>query len=333
MVSHYSLSIIIPFLLGSVFEAFPLRLAKTMDDLKEGVVKITDMVDKQHGIGTDLIMRIEDKTANFVVEQGFRQADSLVSTGSREPNGMPVALSREITGKDGGPMVLVPAGSFLMGSPEGTGEPDERPQHRVYLNDFYIDQYEVTVERYHQFLQDNNRGAPKYWDRVEISRDGQKPVVRITWYDAQAYCQWAGKRLPTEAEWEKAARGPDNRTYPWGETTPNFTTANLGKAYEPGKAYAEKLQPVGSFERGKSLYGAYDMAGNVWEWVADWFDQDYYLISPKKNPQGPSSGNFKVRRGGSWGNDPTALRSGLRGRLLPLRRSAAVGFRCAQDAP
>ena len=315
----------------------PLSQAQTIDNLKAGMVKITVTVAGQHRMGTGPIVKIEDDTAHIVialpvVERSIIHADRVVPSDRGKSDGMTVAVPQEIPSKDGGPMVLVPAGTFMMGSPEGTGEPDERPQHKVYLNEYYIDQYEVTVERYHHFLKVKNRGAPKYWDQVELSRDGQKPVVRITWYDARAYCQWAGKRLPTEAEWEKAARGPDNRTYPWGETKPNFSTANFGKAYEPRKAYAEKLRAVGSYERGKSPYEAYDMAGNVWEWVADWYEQYYYQTSPKTNPQGPSSDNFKVRRGGSWGNDPTDLRSALRGRLLPLRRSAAVGVRCAQDA-
>ncbi len=315
----------------------PLSQAQTIDNLKAGMVKITVTVAGPHRVGTGFIVKIEDDTAYIVtaspvVERGIIHADRVVPSDRGKSDGMAVAVPQEIPSKDGGPMVLVPAGTFMMGSPEGTGEPDERPQHKVYLTDYYIDQYEVTVERYHHFLKVKNRGAPKYWDQVELSRDGQKPVVRITWYDARAYCQWAGKRLPTEAEWEKAARGPDNRTYPWGETKPNFSTANFGKAYEPRKAYAEKLRAVGSYERGKSPYEAYDMAGNVWEWVADWYEQYYYQTSPKTNPQGPSSDNFKVRRGGSWGNDPTDLRSALRGRFLPLRRSAAVGVRCAQDA-
>ena len=316
----------------------PLSQAQTIDNLKAGMVKITVTVAGQHRVETGFIAKVEDDTADIVtalpvVERGIIHADRVVPSDRGKSDGMAVAVPQEIPSKDGGPMVLVPAGTFMMGSPEGTGEPDERPQHKVYLNDYYIDQYEVTVERYHHFLKVKNRGAPKYWDQVDLKRDGQKPVVRINWYDARAYCQWAGKRLPTEAEWEKAARGPDNRTYPWGETKPNFSTANLGKAYEPRKAYAEKLRAVGSYERGKSPYEAYDMAGNVWEWVVDWYDRYYYQTSPKKNPQGPSSGNFKVRRGGSWGNDPTALRSALRGRFLPARRSAAIGGRCAQDAP
>ena len=127
----------------------------------------------------------------------------------------------KITGKDGAPMVLVPAGEFAMGSPEGKGGSDEQPPHMVDLDAFYIDQYEVTVERYKRFLTQTDRTHPKYWEQVELKRDAQKPVVGIDWDDAQAYCQWAGKRLPSEAEWEKAARGTDKRPYPWGTKEPD----------------------------------------------------------------------------------------------------------------
>jgi formylglycine-generating enzyme required for sulfatase activity len=238
-----------------------------------------------------------------------------------------------------------------MGSPEGEGETDEHPQHTVDLDAYYIDQYEVTVEWYQRFMIETNRAAPSFWDEVELMRDAQKPVGGINWQDAHDYCQWAGKRLPTEAEWEKAARGTDKRTYPWGAAKPNSSTANFGKAYEPEKPYAEKLKAVGSYERGKSRYEAYDMAGNVWEWVADWYDKDYYQASPKKNPKGPSSGDLRVLRGGSWSdtladlrsadraggasgnNYPSHVRSVFWSRGDPSPRLVALGVRCAQDAP
>ena len=231
-------------------------------------------------------------------------------------------------------MVLVPAGAFTMGSPEGEGDANEHPQHMVSLDAFYIDQYEVTVERYNRIMKKKRYGQPEYWNQVDSRRDAQKPVVGVDWNAAEAYCKWAGKRLPTEAEWEKAARGTDKRTYPWGASTPNSSTANFGKTYESEKAYAEKLKAVGSYERGKSPYGAYDMAGNVWEWVADWYAEDYYQNRPKNIPQGPSSGGeYKVLRGGSWTSPPTYLRSALRLRYLPTTRNADYGVRCAQDAP
>ncbi len=229
------------------------------------------------------------------------------------------------------PMVLVPTGEFTMGSNDG--EEDEKPLHTVDLDAFYIDQYEVTVERYDRFMTQMNPPRPKLWDEVELERDRQKPVVGIDWHDAQFYCEWAGKRLPTEAEWEKAARGTDKRTYPWGETKPNSSTTNFGQSSDRGKTYAKKLKAVGSYEGGKSPYGAYDMAGNVMEWVADWYAKDYYLNSPQNNPQGPSSGTFRGWRGGSWKDHYSRLESADRAKNGPNVRKDTIGFRCAQDAP
>jgi formylglycine-generating enzyme required for sulfatase activity len=242
------------------------------------------------------------------------------------------SLSPKRVGNDEAPMVLVPEGDFTMGSPEGEGEPDEHPQHIVHLDNFYIDQYEVTVEQYRRFMKVTNRPAPDYWDHVELRRDAKKPVVAIDWQDAHDYCEWAGKRLPTEAEWEKASRGTDKRTYPWGEFAPNSSTANFGESSREEKVYEQQLREVGSYERGKSPYEVYDMAGNVWEWVQDWYGENYYQISPRENPPGPPLGEFKVLRGGSWDFVPKVLRTAYRFRFDPTARLASFGFRCAQDA-
>jgi len=155
-------------------------------------------------------------------------------------------------------MVLVPAGEFVMGSEAG---PSERPVRRVFLDAYYIDTYEVTNGLYGKFLQATRRHEPRYWKDARVN-DPNQPVVGVTWYDAEAYCHWSGKRLPTEAEWEKAARGTDGRISPWGNQwdSARASTSDGGSG---------KLSPVGSYEAGKSPYGAYDMAGNVWEWVAD----------------------------------------------------------------
>lgn len=239
------------------------------------------------------------------------------------------------TVSDDAPMVFVPAGEFMMGSVEGEGgdDPNEQPQHLVALDDYYIDQYEVTVERYARFLKTTGRTPPRYWDQGNLPQHGQKPVVGIHWEDAHRYCQWVGKRLPTEAEWEKAARGTDKRPYPWGTAKPDSSLANFGQS-ESKQFYEDRLTPVDTYESGKSPYGAYDMAGNVWEWVADWYSEEYYQESTKKNPKGPSSGDRKVMRGGSWDNGARNLRSANRSRKgFPTRRHATLGFRCAKDAP
>ena len=171
--------------------------------------------------------------------------------------------------KDGAQMVLIPTGEFWMGSPDGEGDKDEHPRHRVSLDAYSMDKFEVTVSRYAKFLQSTGRRDPDYWDQVNISKHSNLPVVGVDWHDAEAYCQWAGKRLPTEAAWEKAARGTDGRTYPWGNGQPTPRLANFNKEYV-ANFYDERLAPVDSYEAGNSPYRLHHMAGNVWEWTADW---------------------------------------------------------------
>lgn len=237
---------------------------------------------------------------------------------------------RTIAGKDGAPMMLIPVGEFMMGD-DKRGQNDERPAHRVYLDGYYIDKYEVTTDRYATFFQETKRGAPKYRPEQTLMEHRRKPVVGVDWNDATAYCAWAGKRLPTEAEWEKAARGTDQRLYPWGNAAPSVERANYSRGYD-FKGYGV-LTDVGSFEKGKSPYGAYDMAGNVWEWTADWYDENSYGKSSLRNPTGSSSGQYRVVRGGSWSDDPVDVRSANRLWLAPTAQDDSIGFRCAQDIP
>lgn len=230
-------------------------------------------------------------------------------------------------------MVLVPAGEFLMGS-DREGE-DEKPGHRVVLDAYYMDAYEVTVGHYAKFLDATGIEPPPDWKTMNQPQHQKRPVVNVDWADAVRYCRWAGKRLPTEAEWEKAARGTDGRIYPWGNDSPTGLQANFGKSVpDKSQNYGWRdhfaLSPVGVLEDGKSPYGIYDMAGNVWEWVSDWYDEHYYQSSPSRNPTGPSSGNDKVLRGGSWNFTPRALRSTARLFTQPTDRFYGVGVRCAK---
>ncbi|MDH4080878.1 MAG: SUMF1/EgtB/PvdO family nonheme iron enzyme [Nitrospira sp.] len=242
------------------------------------------------------------------VKRGGATADETVAAKPR-PTASP---AKDIIDKDGAPMVLIPAGEFMMGSRDNdeSAQNDERPAHPVYLDAFSIDQYEVTTSRYAKFFQATNRAAPHYWSEQVLKRHGNKPVVGVDWNDATAYCAWTGKRLPTEAEWEKAARGTDQRVYPWGNASPSEQRANFSHCCD-FKDYGA-LTDVGSYEAGKSPYGAYDMAGNVWEWVADWYDESYYGKSPDRNPKGPSAGQYRVLRGGSWVYVPVNVRSANR---------------------
>ena len=278
---------------------------------------------------------------------GFRCAQDVprsqnqmtTSAEAREIRSQPTADSEKtITGKDGAPMVLIPAGEFMMGSREDmAGAKDELPAHPVYLDAYYIDQYEVTTMHYAKFVHETKRDVPEFWPTLTYKLHEKKPVIGVTWDDAVGYCAWAGKRLPTEAEWEKAARGTDQRKYPWGNEVPDRTRANFDRTMM-FTVYGV-LVDVGSLEAGKSPYGAYDMAGNVSEWVSDWYGQDYYMNSPPRNPKGPASGQERVIRGGFWNdhsgswNDYGGVASVTRGSTSFRSAGNALGLRCAQDAP
>ncbi len=227
------------------------------------------------------------------------------------------------------PMVLIPEGPFWMGRDGAEALEDERPRHQVWLDAYSMDLYEVSTAQYARFLAAAKRPAPWQWETVNLSMHGDRPVIGVDWEDAEAYCRWAGKRLPTEAEWEKAARGTDERLYPWGNQTPTPSLANfaLGARF----SYHQVLMPVGHYKQGASPYGLYDMAGNVWEWVQDWYGANYYEVSPERNPQGPEQGHFKVLRGGSWSDLPKYLLTYGRFKLPPTTRNSFAGFRCVKS--
>lgn len=241
--------------------------------------------------------------------------------------------------KDRMPMMLIPAGKAPIGRNDDAL--DSRPQHIVALDAFLIDKYPVTNRMFSQFLNEMGNqmeGGTKWYDdmaknaRLKLSGNSwfvmrtysEHPIVSVSWYGAAAYCRWVGGRLPTEAEWEKAARGMDDRLYPWGNQPPSYEVANY-------QSYQVSTSPVGTFPKGASSYGLLDMAGNVWEWVSDWYGHDYYARSLLINPHGPDTGVTKVMRGGSWFNIDRHLKVSYRSYCNPATRTANLGFRCAVD--
>jgi formylglycine-generating enzyme required for sulfatase activity len=231
-------------------------------------------------------------------------------------------------------MALVPEGDFWMGRVhfflvDAVGwferdRQDDFPAHRVFLDAFFIDKYEVTNQQYGRFLAAKGGRTPWHWPAGKIPQGEEKlPVFNVDWYEATAYCGWAGKHLPTESEWEKAARGGlDRKKFAWGDAMGSETSANFRskRAVEVGK-YA----PNG--------FGLYDMAGNVWEWTNDWYERNYYSVSPLKNPRGPDKGVYKVFRGGGWNDaDERNLMPSFRNYTDPLERSITIGFRCAKPS-
>jgi iron(II)-dependent oxidoreductase len=259
-------------------------------------------------------------------------------------------------GKDGAPMVLIPAGEFQMGTdpseiPALTQRyeqfgvvtlyfENETPRRIVYVDDFYMDIYEVTNAQYKKFMDATGHFAPMCWDDSRYNAPSQ-PVIGVFWYEVVAYAKWAGKRIPTESEWEKAARGGMvGKQYPWGDSEPDGTQCNFAdknidvvradKSANDGYGYPA---PVGSYL--PNGYGLYDMAGNAWEWCTDEYNEEYYVTSPIWNQQGTDSGNFLALRGGSWRHNALTLRVAysFRSYLDPSFTMLTNGFRCVADVP
>lgn len=222
-------------------------------------------------------------------------------------------------------MVQIRQGNFTIGSPRGQGDDDEHPAHKVFISDFWLGKTEVTFEQFDLFCRETGRPLPadEGWGR------GRRPVINVSWDDAGSYCRWLAQktgrnfRLPREAEWEKAAR----EKYPWGWSPPTASQVNM-KGNADGFTFTA---PVGSFASGASPYGILDMAGNVWEWMADWYDPGYYQKAASRDPQGPAAGKNRVVRGGSWRDGLELIRSANRSSELPDRRLNVLGFRVAMD--
>jgi formylglycine-generating enzyme len=225
-------------------------------------------------------------------------------------------------------MITIPAGPFIRGTMNGGF--DEQPQQTIVLDSFSIDRHEVTNHHYQQFITatGHRKAAPpaRYVKSIGKMRGVNQPAVYVSWDDAEEYCRWRGKRLPTEAEWEKAMRGTDGRIWPWGnEERPNG--ANWARVQDGYDVTA----PIGGFSTDKSPYGVMDGAGNVLEWVADWYQEVYYKESPEKNPHGPEHGTYRVLRGGSFTTTGADIRITSRSKMMPDFRDETIGFRCASS--
>ena len=221
-------------------------------------------------------------------------------------------------------MVLIPAGEFIMGK-NSTAPSDWQPEHTIKLSSYYMDKYEVSNKQYFDFCIATNTALPQFWGMNEF-RSGPDfpdfPVVGISFFDAEKYANWCGKRLPTEAEWEYASRGGlVGKSFPWGDQV-DSTKVNYWNKYKG-------ILKVGSFQ--PNAYGLYDITGNVWEWTTDFYSDNYYAVSPSENPKGPERGRFKVIRGGSWHSGPMCVQTYYRNGLSPSWVDFGVGFRCVKD--
>ena len=246
---------------------------------------------------------------------------------------LPLSAEELTPGSASKGMVLIPAGEFQMGRAKLNDDDakgmrplilrDDLPYHPVFLDAYRMDSKEVTHADYAKFLEATGHMPPRHFKGGEMpAKRAAQPIYNVDWHDATAYCEWAGKRLPTEAEWERAARGGlEGKDYPWGDEGPKSDKARYDTPEGPG--------PVGDFAA--NGLGLFDMAGGVSEWCFDWFDRLYYEASPAKNPRGPQQGLYRIIRGGSWSDSPKRLRVSFRNWVRPDQQSANIGFRCVQD--
>jgi iron(II)-dependent oxidoreductase len=242
-------------------------------------------------------------------------------------------------------MILIPAGWFMMGSDKKVDRnayQAESPQRKVYLDAYEIDKFEVTTVQFLKFVL-----AKDLPPLIDWQYDGgnfqetmaSHPVMHVSWAEANAYCKWAGKRLPTEAEWEKAARGEDGRIFPWGNQPAGPSRSNFGRTglSGPVRDRPERLLlyppiiSVDKYDNSASPYGAFQMAGNVAEWVADWYDPKYYATAPDRDPKGPEKGTQRGFRGGGWIDSTPSVRAAQRNGTDPHTKMNWIGFRCARD--
>ncbi|MBD3286075.1 SUMF1/EgtB/PvdO family nonheme iron enzyme [candidate division WOR-3 bacterium] len=290
---------------------------------------------------TDILVGSHDLR---LVKDGYDDWENKVIVGLSKVDTVQAELQTHITQIE---WIHVPAGTFMMGSPpwDEDAYENEMPQHSVYLDGYYISKYEITNAQFCEFLNEEGNlyqgfkciGIDDKWGLCQIyEQDGQYyvesgkdnyPAICVTWYGAKAFSEWLDGRLPTEAEWEKAARGEDKRKYPWGNDEPSIQLAK----YDHGDSTQVNTVPVGYYPDGISAYGCFDMAGNVIEWVNDWYDYDYYEISPDSNPQGPDEGSMKVIRGGGWWSWPDELRCSYRYWAYTYSEFVDVGFRPVKD--
>ncbi len=282
--------------------------------------KLQEQIDNQEMRRIDMARRL-DSAQKQMVEMQDRQ-DEL----DREMQTLEEQRQKALPGANKRLMVHVPSGPFTMGGRDEESPRAERPAHTVFLNDYYIARFPTTNQEYREFVQCTGHRIPIHWQRGTFpTGTGKHPVVNVSWTDAAAFAKWRGARLPTEAEWEKAARGDDERPYPWG---PRFTEGERCN----GNNQVGMTTPVDEFPEGRSECGVWDLCGNAYEWCHDFYDEEYYKNSPTTNPKGPEGGQERVVRGGCYMESRAGLRATHREGVVEVTTRDTIGFRIAMNA-